>query len=51
VAVVQQAGYSDATTTGYGFVRAADDRFLWGRLRVSGGESLGDFAADVLRIS
>jgi peptidoglycan/xylan/chitin deacetylase (PgdA/CDA1 family) len=51
VAVVQQAGYSDATTTGYGFVRAADGRFLWGRLRVSGGESLGDFAADVLRIS
>jgi peptidoglycan/xylan/chitin deacetylase (PgdA/CDA1 family) len=51
VAVVQQAGYSDATTTGFGFVRTVDGRFLWGRLRVSGGESLADFAADVLRIS
>jgi peptidoglycan/xylan/chitin deacetylase (PgdA/CDA1 family) len=51
VSVVQEAGYSDATTTKYGFVRAMDGRFLWGRLRVSGGESLADFAADVLRAS
>ncbi len=51
VSVVQEAGYSNATTTGYGFVRTMAGRFLWGRLRISGGESLGDFAADVLRIS
>lgn len=51
VAVVQEAGYWDATTTRYGFVRGLDGRFLWGRLRISGGESLADFAADVLRAS
>jgi peptidoglycan/xylan/chitin deacetylase (PgdA/CDA1 family) len=47
VAVVQEAGYSDATTTKDGAVRAMAGRFLWGRLRVSGGESLAGFAADV----
>jgi peptidoglycan/xylan/chitin deacetylase (PgdA/CDA1 family) len=51
VAVVQEAGYSDATTTKYGFVRAMDGRFVWGRLRVSGGESLADFATEMLRAS
>lgn len=51
VAVVQEAGYWDATTTRYGFVRGLDGRFLWGRLRISGGESLADFAADVIRAS
>jgi peptidoglycan/xylan/chitin deacetylase (PgdA/CDA1 family) len=51
VSVVQEAGYSDATTTGYGFVRTTGGRFLWGRLRINGGESLSDFAADVLRTS
>jgi peptidoglycan/xylan/chitin deacetylase (PgdA/CDA1 family) len=51
VSVVQEAGYSDATTTKYGFVRAMDGRFLWGRLRVSGGDSLADFATELLRAS
>jgi peptidoglycan/xylan/chitin deacetylase (PgdA/CDA1 family) len=51
VSVVQEAGYSDATTTKYGFVRAMDGRFVWGRLRVSGGESLADFATELLRAS
>ena len=51
VSVVQEAGYSDATTTRYGFVRAMDGRFLWGRLRVSGGESLADYATELLRAS
>jgi peptidoglycan/xylan/chitin deacetylase (PgdA/CDA1 family) len=51
VKVVQEAGYSDATTTKWGGVRTMDGRFLWGRLRISGGESLADFAADVLRVS
>lgn len=47
VSVVQEAGYWNATTTKYGAVRMMDGRFLWGRLRISGGESLSDFAADV----
>jgi peptidoglycan/xylan/chitin deacetylase (PgdA/CDA1 family) len=51
VRAVQEAGYSDATTTKYGGVRTMDGRFLWGRLRISGGESLADFAAEVLRVS
>jgi peptidoglycan/xylan/chitin deacetylase (PgdA/CDA1 family) len=51
VAAVQEAGYSDATTTKYGFVRAMDGRFVWGRLRVSGGASLADFATEMLRAS
>lgn len=51
VAAVQQAGYWNATTTRFGFVRTVDTRFVWGRLRVSGGESLALFAADVLRLS
>lgn len=49
--VVQEAGYSNATTTAYGFVRTMGGRFLWGRLRISGGESLGEYAAELLRIS
>ena len=51
VSVVQEAGYWNATTTRYGFVSTMDGRFLWGRVRISGGESLSDFAADVRAIS
>jgi peptidoglycan/xylan/chitin deacetylase (PgdA/CDA1 family) len=51
MAAVQEAGYWNATTTRLGLVRSMDGRFLWGRLRVSGGESLSLFAGDVLRLS
>lgn len=51
VSAVQEAGYSDATTTKYGFWRSLDGRFVWGRLRVSGGQPLADFATEVLRAS
>jgi len=47
VSVVQEAGYWNATTTRNGAIRMMDGRFLWGRLRISGGESLSDFATDV----
>jgi peptidoglycan/xylan/chitin deacetylase (PgdA/CDA1 family) len=48
---VQTAGYRDATTTRLGSVRTLDSRYVWGRLRISGGESLAVFAADVMRLS
>jgi peptidoglycan/xylan/chitin deacetylase (PgdA/CDA1 family) len=51
VAAVQQAGYWNATTTRFGYWRTMDSRFLWGRLRISGGEQLALFAMDVLRAS
>jgi peptidoglycan/xylan/chitin deacetylase (PgdA/CDA1 family) len=51
MAAVQDAGYWNATTTRLGLIRSLDGRFLWGRLRVSGGESLPLFAGDVLRLS
>jgi peptidoglycan/xylan/chitin deacetylase (PgdA/CDA1 family) len=51
MAAVQEAGYWNATTTRLGLVRSMDGRFLWGRLRVSGGESLSLFAGDVVRLS
>ena len=44
-AQVQAAGYNDATTTAFGFVHYLLDRYRWSRLRISGGEGLGDFAA------
>ena len=42
---VQAAGYTNATTTAFGYVHYLSDRYRWSRLRISGGESLGDFAA------
>ena len=46
VHAVQAAGYQSATTTRAGStVHSAADRFEWTRVRVSGGESLTDFAA------
>ena len=48
LAAVQAAGYRDATTTQSGSVRTLAGRYKWGRLRVSGGESLAEFAAAVL---
>jgi peptidoglycan/xylan/chitin deacetylase (PgdA/CDA1 family) len=42
---VEAAGYQTATTTQPGAQHAAGDRFLWTRVRVNGGEGLGDFIA------
>jgi peptidoglycan/xylan/chitin deacetylase (PgdA/CDA1 family) len=42
---VAAAGYQSATTTAEGTVHSAADRYLWTRVRVTGGESLGDFVA------
>ncbi len=47
VAAVENAGYRDATTTQYGAARALYSRYIWGRLRISGGESLSSYAAGV----
>lgn len=47
VRAVQASGYESATTTEPGSVHGAADRFLWSRIRVSGGESLSQFAADL----
>jgi peptidoglycan/xylan/chitin deacetylase (PgdA/CDA1 family) len=50
-ATVQWAGYRDATTTKFGFVETMAGRYVWGRVRVSGGESLGDFTVAVASAS
>jgi peptidoglycan/xylan/chitin deacetylase (PgdA/CDA1 family) len=44
---VQSAGYRDATTTKFGFVDTMAGRYVWGRVRISGGEGLGDFTVAV----
>jgi peptidoglycan/xylan/chitin deacetylase (PgdA/CDA1 family) len=44
VAAVQAAGYQSATTTQPGASHNLGDRYTWSRVRVSGGESLEDFA-------
>ena len=41
------AGYQTATTTAPGAVHAMADRLLWSRVRVSGGEGLDRYAADL----
>ena len=46
-AAVEAAGYQTATTTFSGSVRTLNSRYRWSRLRVSGGESLWEFAAAV----
>jgi peptidoglycan/xylan/chitin deacetylase (PgdA/CDA1 family) len=51
MSAVQAAGYQDATTTQFGSVRTLAGRYSWGRLRVSGGENLQQFAAGVLSAS
>jgi peptidoglycan/xylan/chitin deacetylase (PgdA/CDA1 family) len=45
---VAAAGYVDATTTLGGSYRTMAGRYTWSRLRVSGGESLAEFAWSVL---
>src|SRR5262249_14473117 len=47
VRMVQGAGFESATTTEPGVSHSAGDRFLWTRVRVNGGESLQQFAADL----
>ncbi len=44
---VAAAGFHDATTTGYGYSYTIPNRYVWSRLRVSGGEALDTFAAAV----
>jgi peptidoglycan/xylan/chitin deacetylase (PgdA/CDA1 family) len=43
VAAVQRAGYESAVTTLFSVDHSAGDRYLWTRVRVGGGESLGEF--------
>jgi peptidoglycan/xylan/chitin deacetylase (PgdA/CDA1 family) len=45
VVAVQQAGYGTAVTEQISTPHTMADRYRWGRVRVGGGESLGDFAA------
>jgi peptidoglycan/xylan/chitin deacetylase (PgdA/CDA1 family) len=44
---VAAAGYHDATTTRFGYSHTMGDRYIWTRLRISGGEPLDQFAAAV----
>jgi len=44
---VAAAGYHDATTTRFGYSHTMGDRYVWTRLRVSGGEPLDQVAAAV----
>jgi peptidoglycan/xylan/chitin deacetylase (PgdA/CDA1 family) len=45
--LVQQAGFRDAVTTASGSIHSLGKRYWLDRVRVSGGESLGQFAASV----
>ncbi|HXM55082.1 MAG TPA: polysaccharide deacetylase family protein [Candidatus Dormibacteraeota bacterium] len=47
VRAVQAAGFQTATTTQPGVLHSAADRFLWTRVRVSGGEPLERLVADL----
>jgi peptidoglycan/xylan/chitin deacetylase (PgdA/CDA1 family) len=44
---VAAAGYHDGTTTMAGYWHSLADRYVWTRLRISGGESLAQFAVAV----
>jgi len=44
---VKAAGYHDSTTTIGGYSHTMSDRYVWARLRVSGGEPLDQFAVAV----
>jgi len=44
---VADAGFHDATTTRFGYSYTLASRYVWSRLRVSGGEPLDQFAAAV----
>jgi len=47
---VAAAGYQSSTTTAPGNLHSLADRFLWGRVRVGGGERLDRFAADLAAV-
>jgi len=49
VAEVQRAGYDTAVTTMFSIDHSVADRYVWTRVRVGGGESLGEFAASLGR--
>jgi peptidoglycan/xylan/chitin deacetylase (PgdA/CDA1 family) len=44
---VADVGFHDATTTRFGYSYTLANRYVWSRLRVSGGETLDTFAAAV----
>jgi hypothetical protein len=44
---VANVGYDSATTTVFGFRHTLADRYIWTRLRISGGETRDQFAAAV----
>jgi peptidoglycan/xylan/chitin deacetylase (PgdA/CDA1 family) len=44
---VANVGYDSATTTVFGFRHTLADRYIWTRLRISGGETSDQFAAAV----
>ncbi len=44
---VAAAGFHDATTTRFGYSYTLANRYVWSRLRISGGEPLEQFAAAV----
>jgi peptidoglycan/xylan/chitin deacetylase (PgdA/CDA1 family) len=48
---VADVGFANATTTAFGFRHTLSDRYIWTRLRVSGGETRDLFAAAVSRAS
>lgn len=48
---VAAAGYHDATTTASGSWHSLADRYAWSRLRIGGGQGLGDFAQAVASAS
>ena len=47
VAAVKQAGYDTAVTEQVSIVHSPVDRFAWARVRVGGGESLGEFVTSL----
>ena len=47
IQAVSAAGFQTATTTQPGVVHSAGDRFVWTRVRVSGGESLEQLVTDL----
>lgn len=47
VASVQHAGYWSAVTEQYSVLHSQSDRFVWGRVRVGGGETLAMFITDL----
>jgi peptidoglycan/xylan/chitin deacetylase (PgdA/CDA1 family) len=44
---VANAGFHDATSTRFGYAHTLADRYMWTRLRISGGETLDSFSLAV----